>query len=133
MVPTDEGEAFEVSLGTPSWSADQLILDENSQNEPAPEGQVYVLIPATATYTGEGPEDYGSAVSAVYVDSTGTEHPQSSAVPPRMASDLPEFTDGSTGEFDLVFLLPEGEVGTGVIGIGPAENFAQERVYVLAE
>lgn len=133
MVPTEGGGTFEVSLGTPDWAADQVILEENSLNDPPPEGQVYVLIPATATYTGEGPEDYWITVSAAYVDSTGTEHRQSSAVPPRMAIDLPEFTEGSTGEFDMVFLLPEDEVGKGSIAIGSAAIFADEWVYVLAE
>lgn len=133
MVPTEGGGTFEVTLGTPNWAADQVILEANSLNDPAPEGHVYVLIPATATYTGEGPEDYWLTVGTVYVDSTGTEHRDGAAVPPRLAIELPEFTEGSTGEFDLVFLIPESEVGKGTIGISSADIFADAQVYVQLE
>lgn len=130
MVPLEPGRAFELTLGTPEWDVEQSRLEGGSGGEAPPEGQVYVLIPVTVSYHGDGAATYGGTTTAVYVDSTGTEHSEALGVTaPRPTDALPEFSDGTSAEFDLVFLLPEEEQGEGVIGLGP-EGSPEERVFV---
>lgn len=131
MVPLEPGRAFEITIGEPAWDVEPTLPDRSG--EAPPEGMVYVEFPVTATYRGEGTAIYDEIVSMVYLDATGAEHDEALGVttknPPE---ELPEFTDGTSAEFEVVFLLPEEDEGEGVIGVGPAATAPEGRVFVEA-
>ena len=131
MVPLEPGRAFEITIGEPAWDVEPTLPDRGG--EAPPEGMVYVEFPVTATYRGEGTAIYDEIVSMVYLDATGAEHDEALGVttknPPE---ELPEFTDGTSTEFEVVFLLPEEDEGEGVIGVGPAATAPAGRVFVEA-
>lgn len=131
MVPLEPGRAFEITIGEPAWDVEPTLPDRSG--EAPPEGMVYVEFPVTATYRGEGTAAYDEIVSMVYVEGTGAEHDEALGVttknPPE---ELPEFTDGTSTEFEVVFLLPEEDEGEGVIGVGPAATAPAGRVFVEA-
>ena len=85
------------------------------------------LVFGLASLTQAGP------VRVLYLDATGAEHDEALGVttknPPE---ELPEFTDGTTAECEVVFLLPEEDEGEGVIGVGPAATAPAGRVFVEA-
>ena len=131
MVPLEPGRAFEITIGEPAWDVEPTLPDRGG--EAPPEGMVYVEFPVTATYRGEGTAIYDEIVSMVYLDATGAEHDEALGVSTKNPPEgLPEFTDGTSAEFEVVFLLPEEDEGEGVIGVGPAATAPEGRVFVEA-
>lgn len=118
VMPTDAEGSFEITFGTPDQDAEQAVLDASPSNEPAPEGQSYVMVPVTVTYHGEEPAEYWSIVGVDYVDSTGTVHRVARGVtPPRTSHAMGTFHDGNSAEHDLVFLVPNDALGDGVADV----------------
>lgn len=123
--PVAIGEAVEVGnydvvLEGVTPDAEQIILDENSYNEPAPEGMQFVLFEVEATYAVEGTGWIGSELTFALVDSSGEEFLSRGAdadcgVIPQPLINAPELANGESASGNVCLVLPPDVLEDGVL------------------
>lgn len=131
-IATSDGGTLDVTLGAANWDAWAAIQSANSFNEPPPEGQVYVMVPVTATYHGAGSADTWIESSIKYAPGNGQIYSEAPVVTPRSSVDTNEVTEGGTAEYDIAFLVPADQVRVGQFTVEPLMSFNGETFYYAA-
>ncbi|CAM3647573.1 hypothetical protein OCAE111667_20075 [Occultella aeris] len=111
----DEGYEWEVTLGTPQYDADDIVRDVDPLNDPAPDGQAYVVVPVTATYHGPDRANAGLDLWVSFVSAQGNSYDEASLYtadgylmgpdPLYLTADV---FDGATVTGNVTFAIPEG-------------------------
>ncbi|MBZ2194602.1 hypothetical protein [Occultella gossypii] len=111
----DEGYEWDVTLGTPEYDADDLVRDVDPLNDPAPDGQAYVVVPVTATYHGPDRANAGLDLWVSFVTAQGNSYDEASLYtadgylmgpdPLYLTADV---FDGATVTGNVTFAIPEG-------------------------
>jgi hypothetical protein len=110
---------WEVTLGSPTLDADDLIAAESDLAEPAPAGFQYAMIPVTVVYRGTETGTPWADLAVDFVSAAGTAHSSSEtfAVAPEPLTDVNELTPGASGTGNVVVAVPraDAEDGTWVV------------------
>ncbi|WP_182112661.1 DUF4190 domain-containing protein [Actinotalea sp. JY-7876] len=116
----DSGPLWEITVGTASWDSWPAVQAENQFNEPPAAGNVYVLVPVTATYLGAGTGDAFIDLYLEYVAADGTAYDDSFVVAPMDLSAQDPVATGGTVMGNLVFEVPADAVtgGTWALSVG---------------
>ncbi|MFM6975027.1 MAG: hypothetical protein ACKOXM_07890 [Agromyces sp.] len=77
---TVEQGDWKITINSVNFDAAKLIAAENSFNEPAPAGKVYILVNVTATYTGSDPNGSSPFITVDYVTVDGVTISTSDAI-----------------------------------------------------
>src|SRR5690625_7573661 len=85
-------------------------MDANQFNDEPGDGETYILVPVTVTYSGSESVSPSFLLSVSYVAGTGNSYREASAVAPNDSIYANEIYVGGTEEFDLPFLIPEEAV-----------------------
>src|SRR5699024_3828565 len=81
--------------------ATEAIMDANQFNDEPGDGETYILVPVTVTYSGSESVSPSFLLSVSYVAGTGNSYREASAVAPNDSIHTNEIYDGGTEEFDL--------------------------------
>ena len=128
-----EGGEIEVTFGNVDWDATEAIMDANQFNDEPGDGETYILVPVTVTYSGSESVSPSFLLSVSYVAGTGNSYREASAVAPNDSIHTNEIYDGGTEEFDLPFLIPEEAVEDGSFTVSALLDFRADDVWVAAE
>lgn len=110
--------SYEVALGPTVKDATEQVAAENEFNEPPVEGRQFVMVPVTATYTGDESGTAWVDLSIQFVGSggntfgTGTD--DYCGVIPNDLSDAGEMFAGATAEGNVCVSVPSDQVEGGV-------------------
>ncbi|TDE92801.1 hypothetical protein EXU48_14945 [Occultella glacieicola] len=106
----DRGESWDVTLGAPTFNADDSVAAENMFNDPAPDGLAYVIVPVTATYHGAETSNLWLDIDVTFVTASGNSYDESTSfvVGPGDLSDLGELYDGASGTGNVTMAIPVG-------------------------
>lgn len=104
-VTTENGTAT-VSIGEVDWDANEEVAAASGSNAAPPEGQVYVVVPLTMTYSGSGEFTAWLDTTITFVGADGTEYDTDSALVENDLFLADSVTDGETVEGSVVFLVP---------------------------
>ena len=108
-------------------------MDANQFNDEPGDGETYILVPVTVTYSGSESVSPSFLLSVSYVAGTGNSYREASAVAPNDSIHTNEIYDGGTEEFDLPFLIPEEAVEDGSFTVSALLDFRADDVWVAAE
>lgn len=127
-ISTNDG-TMSVRLGKVDWDADAAIAEANMFNEPAPENQVYIVVPVTVRYTGPESITPWLELYVSYIAEDGRSYDEAPVVVGNDFMDIGDLYDGGTAEGEIAFLIPESAVGTGVFSV---EAFLTGGTYYVA-
>lgn len=127
-----EGGTTSVTLGEVNWDANAAIAEANQFNEPAPEGQTYVIVPVTVSYAGSGSITPWLEASITFVAADGRSYDQSFVVLDNDLMMQGDLYDGGTVTGNIAFLVPQESVGSGVFAIQPLISYSTDQVFVSA-
>ncbi|MBO0596138.1 hypothetical protein I2485_11465 [Nesterenkonia sp. E16_7] len=111
---------WEVTINSVTPNADDAIAAENQFNDPAPEGQSYMLVNMTATYLGDESDSPMMATEVAYVSSTGetSSDYELSAVAPDSFDSIAELYNGGSETGNISLAVPNDDDGTLRVRIG---------------
>lgn len=132
-LPDAEDGEIDVTFGEVDWDAADAILEANEFNEEPADGEVYILVPVTVTYSGPDSVYPMFLLSVSYVAGSGNSYTQASVVTPNDAISVGELYDGGTAEFDVAFAIPEESVQDGAFTVAVMLDFTGDDVWVAAE
>lgn len=118
---TEQG-TITLAFGAVDWDATSEVAEANSNNEPAPEGQVYITVPVTVSYAGSGSVDPYLVTDIVFIGADGVEYDQADPVVEKDFVLLGEVPDGGTAEGNLVFQVPAAATGGGEFHVTTSES-----------
>lgn len=107
---------WEIGVSAANWDAWAVVQAENQFNTPPAEGNVFVMLPVSATYL--GPET-GSTweIGVKYVAADGRSFEQSYNVIPDDLSNVSELYTGGVGTGNLLFEVPADAISGGTWAI----------------
>lgn len=110
---TFTGVDWEVTVIGIDYDAEQAVADANMFNEPAPEGSQFILVDASATYTGDESEMVMMGVDFAFVTDTGETHTASDTmeVAPEALDISAELYTGGTESGNVLIAIPEDATG----------------------
>lgn len=112
----DGVDQWSVVLGTPNLDATADVMGAYEYNtEPEP-GNVYVVVPMTVTYLGEG-TDVPYMLFTEFVGGDGQSYDLGYAQYPGSIYDAEELATGETAEVNLVFEVPSGATSGALVQI----------------
>ncbi|MCH8565435.1 hypothetical protein LTH96_06835 [Nesterenkonia sp. LB17] len=113
-------EDWEVTINSVSPNADDAIAAENEFNDPAPEGQSYMLVNMTATYLGDDSDSPMMAAELAYVTGTGEtiSDYDFAVVAPDAFDSLVELYNGGSETGNVALAVPNDDDGTLRVRVG---------------
>ena len=118
-IATDD---WSVTLNSASLNATDQVLAANTFNDPPAEGNVYLLVNVTVTYTGTDPQGdiFFGTIDYVTTEGTTVGAYDSFAVAPDSLDTLTTLYEGGATTGNLVFEVPAATAGDGVLAVTPA-------------
>lgn len=125
----DNGD-LTVTLGEVNWDAEDEVMEGSEYNPEAGDGEVYVTVPVTLQLEGEGPVSPSMAAKIDYIDAGGNTHTETyvSGIPGTY--DVGDLYGNASGEYTVVFLMPEDAAQDGVFRVEEWVNFDSEPYYL---
>ncbi|MCP2371524.1 hypothetical protein BJ978_002200 [Agromyces terreus] len=116
---------YSITIVAPNLDADDLVAAEADDNDSAPDGSSYVLVPVTVTYHDDALSP-GSPVSAwedlylTFVTADGEEIEENYGAIPDAFFDLPDLQPGESGTGNYAFIVPDDAIadGTWLVSVG---------------
>src|SRR5699024_2212414 len=97
------------------------------------DGETYILVPVTVTYSGSERVSPSFLLSVSYVAGTGYSYRVASPVAPNDTIHTNAISDGGTAAIDLTFLIPHEAVADGSVPVSALLDFRADDVWVAAE
>ena len=122
-----------VTVNSVNLDANQLIADENTFNEPAPEGSTYMLVNVTATYIGTNADGEYPFVSVDYVTPDGNTISMldSFALAPESFDQLTTLYEGASTTGNISLAVPAEGITEGVLAVHP--HMLGDKVFVAVK
>ncbi|MFT0848009.1 DUF4352 domain-containing protein [Actinomycetaceae bacterium L2_0104] len=110
---------WQLTVNGVNLDADELVSAENMFNEPAPEGQKYILVNITLTYNGDNPEGEIPMDTIEYVTAEGNtiNSFDTLAVAPEAFDSLTTLYQGASTTGNVVFAVPADSADFGTLAI----------------
>ncbi|MDF1489477.1 DUF4352 domain-containing protein [Tessaracoccus caeni] len=119
-----------VTINSVDLDADKAVASSNEFNEPAPDGQVYILVNTTITYVGDKAE--GSVpmqtIEYVTVDGNTINSFDTLVVAPDALDSLTTLYEGASVTGNIAFAVPVDTAGDGVLAVAP--GMFSDKVFV---
>lgn len=111
---------WEVTVGPSTLDATEVVIAENTFNDPPEDGFQYALLSLTATYIGSESGTPSFDLMYSYVSSAGTTHEtfDNFAVAPDPLSDINELYPGASGTGNILIAIPTDDASGGVWKVG---------------
>ncbi|GAA1786269.1 DUF308 domain-containing protein [Leucobacter iarius] len=119
MGSTVKQRDWELTINSVNLNADQLIAEENQFNDPAGEGNVYILVNATVKYLGKDAkgEMPMSTIEYVTVDGNTVNNYDVIALAPEPLDTTQTLYNGASVTGNTVFAVPAKSAGDGVLSV----------------
>ena len=119
---TISDEEWEVTVNGVSLDASQAVVDANMFNDPAPEGQVYIMANLTATYVGTDEDGTISMLQVEYVTPEGNtvDGLATMAVAPDSFDRFSTLYPGASISGNIALLVPAATAAEGVLAVTPS-------------
>lgn len=110
---------WELTINSVNLSADQAVADENEFNDPAGEGNVYILVNATVKYLGKDAKGDVpmSTLEYVTVDGNTVNNYDVIALAPEPLDTTQTLYSGASVTGNTVFAVPAKSAGAGVLSV----------------
>lgn len=120
----------EVTIGEVNWDATDAVMKANEFNEKPGDGETYILVPITVTYS--GPESFSPLVglSVEYVSGKGNSFSFGGALTENSSIDVGTLYDGGNGSWEEAAIVPVDHTKDGMILVEALFNFDGEGVWV---
>ena len=112
---------WEVTINSVDLDATDVIMAENPFNEAPADGNVYIMVEVTATYTGSNPEGETPWVTVEYVSAGGNSFAShdSMVVAPNSFDSLETLYEGASATGNISLEVPEDEIADGTLKVSP--------------
>ncbi|HZK04693.1 MAG TPA: hypothetical protein VFC82_02470 [Actinomycetaceae bacterium] len=124
---------YEVSLGSAILNANEMVAQENQFNDPPAEGRQFVLVPVTATYTGDESGTAWVDLSIQFVGAGGNTFGDGMddhcGVIPNSLTDQGEMYGGATVEGNACVSVPSDQVEGGTWVLEDPYDFDDTKVF----
>lgn len=130
---TLESEGWTLTVNGVNLDANAAVASANEFNEPAPEGQTYILVNVTLTYTGDDAAGETPTQVIEYVTAEGNtiNSYDAFAVVPEQLDSLTTLYPGASVSGNVGLLVPVDSVAQGTLAI--AVTFLSDRVFVAVQ
>lgn len=112
---------WDVTVNSVDLDATDVILAENTFNEAPADGNVYLMVEVSATYTGTNPEGDTPWVTVEYVSAGGNSFAShdSMVVTPNSFDSLETLYEGASTTGNISIEVPEDEIADGTLKVSP--------------
>ena len=112
---------WEVTINSVDLDATDVIMAENPFNEAPADGNVYIMVEVSATYTGTDPEGETPWVTVEYVSAGGNSFAShdSMVVAPNSFGSLETLYEGASATGNISLEVPEDEIADGTLKVSP--------------
>ncbi|GAA4116876.1 DUF4352 domain-containing protein [Enteractinococcus coprophilus] len=112
---------WEVTINSVDLDATDVIMAENPFNEAPADGNVYIMVEVSATYTGTDPEGETPWVTVEYVSAGGNSFAShdSMVVAPNSFDSLETLYEGASATGNISLEVPEDEIADGTLKVSP--------------
>lgn len=112
---------WDVTINSVDLDATDVILAENPFNEAPGDGNVYIMVEVTATYTGDNPEGETPWVTVEYVSAGGNSFAShdSMVVAPHRFDSLETLYEGASATGNISIEVPAEEITEGTLKVSP--------------
>ncbi|RRD60127.1 DUF4190 domain-containing protein [Leucobacter sp. OH1287] len=128
-------EDWTVVVNSVNLDATEAVAAAEEYNDPAPDGQVYILVNMTVTYTGKDSAGQTPSLSVEYINKQGNTFGQydggSFAVPPEKLDTFETLYEGASLTGNILLTVPKDGVADGVLGVTP--EFFADKVFVALQ
>lgn len=128
------GKDWTVTINSVTLDATDAIIAENMFNEAPAEGNVYIMVNVTATYTGSDPDGDISTSTISYVTADGNtleSYNSGATVVPDALSSLQTIYEGASITGNIAFAVPADTAAQGVLAVTPA--FLEDKSFVAVQ
>jgi len=122
-----------ITVNSVNLDGTQAVADANMFNEPAPEGQIYIIPNVTVTYNGtdEAGEMASPLIDYVTVDGNTIDSFSHMVIAPEAFDSLSTLYPGASTTGSFVFPVPAASAGDGVLAITP--HMFGDKVFVAVK
>ncbi|WP_246955811.1 hypothetical protein [Brachybacterium sp. Marseille-Q7125] len=124
------GGTLEVSIGEVNWDATDAVMKASEFNEKPGDGETYILVPITVTYS--GPESFSPllGLSVEYVSGKGNSFTFGGALTENSSIDVGTLYDGGNGSWEEAAIVPVDHTKDGMIKVRVLLDFMGDEVWV---
>ncbi|WP_165217054.1 DUF308 domain-containing protein [Schaalia sp. ZJ1691] len=124
---------WEVTVNSVNLNATDTILASNSFNEPPAEGETYILVNLTITYTGDDPQGEMPFTDVTYVSAEGKSFNTftKSLLYPEQLDTVTTMYEGGSISGDIPIAVTAADVSKGVLAVAP--EFGDTKVFVALQ
>lgn len=130
-----ETDDWTVVVNSVNLDATAAVAGANSYNDPAPAGQVYILVNLTTTYKGKDSAGDSPRFLLEYVSKDGNSFKpfdgDSLAIPPEQFDFFATLYEGASTTGNILLTVPADGVADGVLAITP--DYDSEKVFVALQ
>lgn len=118
---TISNSEWDVTINSVDLNATDAIAAENPFNEAPADGNLYIMVEVSATYTGTNPEGDTPWVSVEYVSAGGNSFAShdSMVVTPNSFDSLETLYEGASATGNIAIEVPEDEIADGTLKVSP--------------
>lgn len=125
-----EGGTLDVTIGDVNWDATDEVMQAYEFNTEPGEDEVYILIPVSVTYHGDGEADPFLLLYVEYATDGGNTFVSEGALTPNSAFDVGTLRDGGSGDWEEGMIIPRDQVESGKVVVSVLFDFDGEETWV---